>query len=165
MDLKYPLPWLLISIKNGMHFDICDDLKAFLVDAGFVNVVECRFPVPIGSRARGYKYKEADCWNHARLSDGLKDFSLRVLTNAGLFYHDTMTRLRKVWTAIRPAHLLASSQFCSHQLQQAVIFAVTRLHRVKLGARASFGRVGPRGNTTGHITGHVTRSRAYKLLP
>jgi hypothetical protein len=108
-----------------MRFDICDDLKAFLVDAGFVNVVERRFPVPIGSWARGYKYKEAGCWNHARLSDGLKDFSLRVMTNAGLSYHDTMARLRKVRTAITPPHLLPSSQFCSHQLQQAAIFAVT----------------------------------------
>jgi hypothetical protein len=70
-----------------MHFDIYDDLKTVLVDAGFVNAVERRFPVPIGSRARGYKYKEAGCWNHARLSDGLKDFSLRVLTNAGQFSH------------------------------------------------------------------------------
>jgi len=61
-----------------------------------MNIVEYRFPVPIGSRGRGYKEKEADCRNHARLSDGLKDFSLRVLTNAGQFSHDTMARLRKV---------------------------------------------------------------------
>jgi hypothetical protein len=120
-----------------MRFDICDDLKAFLVDAGFVTVVERRFPVPIGSWARGYKYKEAGCWNHARLADGLKDFSLRVMTNAGLSYHDTMARLRKVRTAITPL-LFLLQHVCivpnkqlvllPHHFQQGASSAITLLH-------------------------------------
>jgi hypothetical protein len=34
----------------------------------------------------------------------------------------------------------------------------------ELGARASSGRAGPRGDTTGHATGHITRSGACRLL-
>jgi hypothetical protein len=34
----------------------------------------------------------------------------------------------------------------------------------ELGARASSGRAGPKGDTTGHATGHITRSGACSLL-
>jgi hypothetical protein len=68
-----------VDKKSGLAFNIAPSLKAWMEEAGFVNVVEKKMRVPIGKWAKDKKMKELGVWNQARLDKGLGDFAERRL--------------------------------------------------------------------------------------
>jgi len=86
LEETHPLhvwPRLMIQAgaKSGMRFDVCTDLRGWLVDTGFVNVIERKLCVAIGNWPKDPYQKKLGIWNQARLDKGVRDFTERRMRN------------------------------------------------------------------------------------
>jgi hypothetical protein len=64
-----------------MKFEPIINLKGWLEDAGFVNVTEKIFHVPVGIWPQDKRAKELGLWNQARLWNRMADFTERRMKN------------------------------------------------------------------------------------
>lgn len=67
--------------KAGMRFDICDKMKGWMEEAGFVNVTEFRMPWLVGPWSKDKHQREVGQWNQLRLDVGIADFCSRRFSN------------------------------------------------------------------------------------
>lgn len=67
--------------KAGMRFDICDKIKGWMEEAGFVNVTEYRMPWLVGAWSKDKHQREVGQWNQLRLDIGIADFCSRRFSN------------------------------------------------------------------------------------
>lgn len=67
--------------KAGMRFDICDKIKGWMEEAGFVNVTEFRMPWLVGPWSKDKHQREVGQWNQLRLDLGIADFCSRRFSN------------------------------------------------------------------------------------
>ncbi|ORY63892.1 S-adenosyl-L-methionine-dependent methyltransferase [Pseudomassariella vexata] len=58
--------------------------KKWLIDAGFVDVIEKRLPVPVNPWPRDARLKNLGRYNHAQLYEGMKSGAVKTLPAAGL---------------------------------------------------------------------------------
>jgi hypothetical protein len=70
-----------VAKKCSMRFDIEHELKHWLEEAGFVNVVERKYPVAVGNWPRDPQQKTIGIWNQVRLDAGMRDFTERRMRN------------------------------------------------------------------------------------
>lgn len=66
-----------VSEKSGMTFEVAHQLKGWMRAAGFVNIVETVYEVPVGTWSHDPRLRELGLWNQARLSKGMRDFTER----------------------------------------------------------------------------------------
>lgn len=76
--------WGKISLQLGEKFGkslkTVDEAKAGIEAAGFVNVVERRWKIPIGGWAADKKYKELGLYNRMHWEQGIEGWCLWLLT-------------------------------------------------------------------------------------
>lgn len=77
--------WGEVSLEAGDAFGktlrIVDEAKDRMIAAGFVDVVEHRFKVPIGPWAKDHYLKELGRYNRLYWEEGIQGWSLMLLTN------------------------------------------------------------------------------------
>jgi hypothetical protein len=64
----------------GKSMNICEEMKRYIDDAGFVNTIEKEFKAPHGPWHPDPKWKEIGNWGLLELEIGLEGFSMAVLT-------------------------------------------------------------------------------------
>lgn len=67
----------------GRPLDIFETMKADITAAGFTNVQEQLYKIPIGPWPKHPLYKEAGKWNLDQLLTGLEGYALMLLTKFG----------------------------------------------------------------------------------
>jgi hypothetical protein len=65
---------------TGQSFTVADTMKSDIEKAGFVNVVEQIFKVPLGGWAADPKLKELGLWALLSFDTGLEGYALATLT-------------------------------------------------------------------------------------
>jgi hypothetical protein len=70
-----------VGQRSGMTFEPATQLKGWLEGAGFENVTEKIFRVPIGAWAEDSRERILGLWNQVRLSKGMRDFTERRMRN------------------------------------------------------------------------------------
>ena len=65
----------------GRTFKIPRQAKQLIEEAGFVDVVEKKFKVPVGGGMADHKWKEIGKWNALYLLEGLEGMALFILKN------------------------------------------------------------------------------------
>lgn len=66
--------------KFGKTFRIADLAKGYIVDAGFDEVVEKKFKLPVGGWSSDPKYKELGRWNLLHCEQGIEGWAMALLT-------------------------------------------------------------------------------------
>jgi hypothetical protein len=76
--------WGEVSIQAGDAFGktlrIIDEAKEMMIAAGFVDVVEHRFKVPIGLWAKDPQLKELGQYNRLQWEEGIEGWTMMLLT-------------------------------------------------------------------------------------
>ncbi|KAH1415787.1 hypothetical protein KXX16_008907 [Aspergillus fumigatus] len=76
--------WGEVSLQAGDAFGktlrIIDEAKEMMIAAGFVDVVERRFKVPIGSWAKDPRLKELGLYNRLQWEEGIEGWTMMLLT-------------------------------------------------------------------------------------
>ncbi|ODH49896.1 hypothetical protein GX48_03985 [Paracoccidioides brasiliensis] len=74
---------LIIESSQKLGREPCPGpkLKRWVEDAGFINVTERCFPLPIGVWAKDKKLKEVGWWNQVQFLQGVEAWSLNLLTH------------------------------------------------------------------------------------
>jgi hypothetical protein len=76
--------WGKVSLQAGDAFGktlrIVDEAKAKMIAAGFVDVVERRFKVPIGPWAKDPHLKELGRYNRLHWEEGIEGWAMMLLT-------------------------------------------------------------------------------------
>lgn len=67
--------------KMGRTFKIANQSKQLMQDAGFVDIVEKRYKMPVGGWMKDAKWKEIGMWNLLYLTTGLEGMALYILKN------------------------------------------------------------------------------------
>lgn len=78
--------------KMGRTFKIPNHSRKLLKEAGFVDLVERRYKMPVGGWMKDKKWKEIGMWNLLYLTTGLEGMALYILKNVlgvGHFPHTT----------------------------------------------------------------------------
>jgi hypothetical protein len=85
-ELEPTHPWELwynvfaeVDKKTGLAFNIAPQLKGWMEEAGFVNIVETISKCAIGMWPKDKKQKELGAWNQLRIDMGMRDFGERRL--------------------------------------------------------------------------------------
>jgi hypothetical protein len=73
----WPALFNQIGEKTGLTFDVAGNMKKWMEEAGFVNVVEKPVRIAVGKWPKDKKQKELGLWNQLRLDAGLRDFTER----------------------------------------------------------------------------------------
>ncbi|KAI8208328.1 methyltransferase domain-containing protein [Colletotrichum sp. SAR 10_86] len=125
----------------NMFFDACKIIgrearpgpliPQWLEDAGFVNIVHHRYPIPVGPWARDPHYKDIGMMNLHQVLDGLEAFNLRLFTGV------------LGWTEAEVQVLLAQ---CRKELKTGAFHAYINFR----------GRRSPPGDDTAHDEGGDT---------
>jgi predicted ATP-dependent Lon-type protease len=84
-----------IGQKSGMRFDIAHELKSWLAEAGFVNIIERIVPVAVGTWPKDPYQKKLGLWNQARLDAGIRDFAERRMRNTMKVCHSLCSIWRR----------------------------------------------------------------------
>jgi hypothetical protein len=71
---------LMLGEKFGKSLRTVDEAKAGLEAAGFINVVEHRWKLPIGGWAVDKRFKELGLYNRINWEQGIEGWSLYLLT-------------------------------------------------------------------------------------
>lgn len=66
--------------KMGKTFRILDLQKQYVVEAGFENVVETRYKMPVGPWSSDPKLKEVGRWHRLECFEGIEGWSMALLT-------------------------------------------------------------------------------------
>ena len=77
---EWATPFFASGEKFGRTFAVVEKNKQWMKDAGFVNVVEKKFKIPLGGWSSDPKLKEIGRWNLLFCMQGLEGWALFVLT-------------------------------------------------------------------------------------
>ncbi|KAL3461116.1 S-adenosyl-L-methionine-dependent methyltransferase [Aspergillus heterothallicus] len=66
--------------KFGKTFQIAERAKGYMQEAGFVNITEQRFKLPIGSWSKDKKLKKLGLWNQHHVLSSIEGWSMALLT-------------------------------------------------------------------------------------
>ena len=66
--------------KFGKTFRIADLAKGYIEDAGYENVVETRYKLPVGGWSKDKKLKELGQWNLLHCEQGIEGWAMALLT-------------------------------------------------------------------------------------
>jgi hypothetical protein len=66
--------------RCGKTFRIADLAKGYLEEAGFNNVVEKRFKLPVGGWSRDRHFKKLGQWNRLHCEEGIEGWAMALLT-------------------------------------------------------------------------------------
>lgn len=66
--------------KMGKTFQILDRQKQHVIDAGFINVVEKRYKMPVGPWSSDPKLKEVGRWHLLECYQGIEGWAMALLT-------------------------------------------------------------------------------------
>src|SRR5438552_18509023 len=66
--------------KIGLDFDIASKFKGLLEDAGYEDVTEVAFDLPIGSWTKDRRLKEIGAFNRVQICEGLQGMAMGLLT-------------------------------------------------------------------------------------
>lgn len=66
--------------KLGKTFRIADLAQGYMKEAGFKNVTEERFKLPVGPWSKDKRLKQLGMWNLAHCEDGIEGWSMALLT-------------------------------------------------------------------------------------
>ncbi|KAF9886622.1 hypothetical protein FE257_011262 [Aspergillus nanangensis] len=81
--------------KFGKTFCIADLAKGYIQQAGFQNVTEYRFKLPIGPWSRDKKLKKLGRWNQVHCEQGIEGWAMALLTRVmGVFLAQMRKGLR-----------------------------------------------------------------------
>lgn len=76
--------WGEVSLQAGDAFGktlrIIDEAKEMMIAAGFVDVVERRFKIPIGPWAKDPRLKELGLYNKLQWEEGIEGWTMMLLT-------------------------------------------------------------------------------------
>ncbi|KAK2806173.1 hypothetical protein FQN50_005896 [Emmonsiellopsis sp. PD_5] len=74
---------LIVESSRRLGRDPCPgpNLKSWVEGAGFINVTEVVYPMPIGCWAKNKKLKEIGAWNQAQYLQGVEAWSMNLLTH------------------------------------------------------------------------------------
>jgi hypothetical protein len=76
--------WGEVSLQAGDAFGktlrIIDEAKGMMIAAGFVDVVEHRFKIPIGSWAKDPRLKVLGLYNRLQWEEGIEGWTMMLLT-------------------------------------------------------------------------------------
>lgn len=76
--------WGKVSLEAGIRFGkdlrIHEQIKGYLEDAGFEDVVEQVFRWPIGPWSKDPRMKEIGLWNQIHWQEGIEGWSMALLT-------------------------------------------------------------------------------------
>lgn len=64
----------------GKEIMVFENMKAWIEEAGFVDVVERKYKWPVGTWPKDKKLKELGAWTRAHIDAGLEGWTLRGLT-------------------------------------------------------------------------------------
>lgn len=64
----------------GKTFTVAYHTKQWMEEAGFINVVEKRFKLPIGTWPANKRMKELGIWFRAYFEDGMEGYAMALLT-------------------------------------------------------------------------------------
>lgn len=68
------------SVVLGKDFAVAYDIKKFMEEVGFVNVVEKKYKLPIGTWPKDKGMKELGMWYRAYFEDGMEGYAMALLT-------------------------------------------------------------------------------------
>lgn len=88
-----------VGAKWGKTFDVWENSRVLLEQAGFVDVVERRFRWPCNAWSKDPKLRQLGQMNQSRIVQSLEGFVLRLFTNAG-------------WTPERAQVFMAEMRMC-----------------------------------------------------
>ena len=77
---KWSRIFLEAGERMGKTFRIADRAKEYLTAAGFINVVEKKYKMPIGNWSRDPKFKTIGLYNLLYCVQGLEGFALFILS-------------------------------------------------------------------------------------
>lgn len=69
-----------IGEKIGKTFQIAERAKGYMEEAGFENVTERRFKLPIGPWSKDKKLKKLGMWNLVHCESGIEGWAMALLT-------------------------------------------------------------------------------------
>jgi hypothetical protein len=99
---------LMLGEKFGKSLRTVDEQKAGLEAAGFINVVEHRWKLPIGGWAVDKRFKEIGLYNRINWEQGIEGWSLYLLTTVGEWtVPEVQVYLAKMRTALRDRRIHA----------------------------------------------------------
>ncbi|KAH0538584.1 hypothetical protein FGG08_004834 [Glutinoglossum americanum] len=94
--------FVAIGEKLGKTFRILDLSRGYVTNAGFVDVVEERFKMPIGPWSSDPKYREIGRWNQLHCEEGIEGWAMALLTRVeGWSYLEVQVLLAEMRTALR----------------------------------------------------------------
>lgn len=66
--------------RLGKTFRIADLAQGYIKEAGFQNVTEERFKLPVGPQSKDKRLKQLGMWNLAHCEEGIEGWSMALLT-------------------------------------------------------------------------------------
>lgn len=99
---------LLLGDKFGKSLRTVDEAKAGIEAAGFINVVEHRWKLPVGGWAADKRFKEIGQYNRIHWEQGIEGWSLYLLTTVLHWsIEEVQVYLAKVRAALKDRHIHA----------------------------------------------------------
>jgi hypothetical protein len=107
--------WGKISVELGEKFgkslQTVDESKKGIEDAGFINVVEQRWKLPIGGWTKDQKLKEVGLYNRIHWEQGIEGWCLYLLTHVmGWSIEEVQVYLAKMRTALKDRSIHAHQE-------------------------------------------------------
>ncbi|CEL06136.1 Putative SAM dependent methyltransferase [Aspergillus calidoustus] len=94
--------------KFGKTFQIAERAKGYMQEAGFVNVTEQRFKLPIGSWSKDKKLKRLGIWNQVHCERSISGWAMALLTRVmGWKYAEVEVFLAKMRSGLRDPNVHA----------------------------------------------------------
>ncbi|KAF7590690.1 hypothetical protein BBP40_002525 [Aspergillus hancockii] len=86
----------------GKTFRIADLARQYMVEAGFQNVVERRFKLPVGPWSKDETYKKLGMWNLVHCEQGIEGWAMALLTRVmGWSFEEVQVFLAQMRTGLR----------------------------------------------------------------
>ncbi|BCS18937.1 class I SAM-dependent methyltransferase [Aspergillus puulaauensis] len=92
----------------GKTFQIAERAKGYMEEAGFENVTERRFKLPIGPWSKDKKLKKLGMWNLVHCESGIEGWAMALLTRVmGWTYDDVQALLAEMRKGLRDPNIHA----------------------------------------------------------
>ncbi|KAE8151780.1 S-adenosyl-L-methionine-dependent methyltransferase [Aspergillus avenaceus] len=88
--------------RFGKTFRIAELARGYMVEAGFQNVVERRFKLPVGPWSKDEQYKQLGMWNLLHCEQGIEGWAMALLTRVmGWRYEEVQVFLAQMRAGLR----------------------------------------------------------------